>query len=567
MKAEWFYAKSGQKHGPFTAAELRAKAASGEVTPTDLVWKEGMPEWRPAGSLKGLFSSSPQKPPPPLPKQPTAKSSGSNAAQLPGEEATRSIGRKTLADRWLLIGCCLGISIVLTTVVPSIIAPRYLSTSFSEIVAEPEFEKIKYEWDERIQDEVRRRERENTRSRKRQATSDLVENALIWVNLILSCLLGYSVYRNWLVAYRRAFATAIDKLYDQGGPSLPPQFPFTQDERAAPNPIQLWAKVGIVVCALVGVGFLLSFVGAIFCLPFFSAAFLIYMFGISRRRFHGRWLRTAGKGWVEFLPHNVVKRDDGSTGSFALLPNQRFIDFLDNGRLVDCWKILATTESGKLEVLDMLGATFSLKQDKHLPQLSGFSVLGRNALLTHKWEPVNGDVPAIQFTKDGAVIRFDGFAARYTFSGEEPNEVITITTIDNASVELKVLSLSRDEMVLAGDGGTVHYRRGVSISAAEAQKRADAFKEKAKTVGKAALATAGVVGAGIAILGVAAVAAGAAGSSAGSDYDSGGGADVNSGLKRCKGCGGQGVLRYSRERGGIEERRCSVCQGKGWNKG
>jgi hypothetical protein len=109
------------------------------------------------------------------------------------------------------------------------------------------------------------------------------------------------------------------------------------------------------------------------------------------------------------------------------------------------------------------------------------------------------------------MIRFDGFAARYTLSGEEPNEVITVHIDDTQKVQLKVVSLSRDEMVLAGDGGACHYRRGVSITDAESQRRADAAKEQLKAVGKAvgtaALLTVGAVGAGMAVLGVAAASA------------------------------------------------------------
>ena len=137
---------------------------------------------------------------------------------------------------------------------------------------------------------------------------------------------------------------------------------------------------------------------------------------------------------------------------------------------------------------------------------SSFFDTDRSNLLTEKWEPVSGDGPAIQFTDDGAMIRFDGFAAKYTFAGEEPNEIITVHVSGTETIELRVLSLSRDEMVLTGDGGSVHYKRGVSISAAEAKRRSDAFNEKMKAVGKGALLTVGAIGAGIAILGVAAAA-------------------------------------------------------------
>ena len=52
MAAEWHYSKDGQRHGPVSAAELKALAQDGKLTPTDMVWKEGKAAWQPAGSIK-----------------------------------------------------------------------------------------------------------------------------------------------------------------------------------------------------------------------------------------------------------------------------------------------------------------------------------------------------------------------------------------------------------------------------------------------------------------------------------------------------------------------------------
>ena len=47
----WYYSKNGTQLGPVTEQELKAKGGSGEVLATDLVWKEGMPDWLPFGQL------------------------------------------------------------------------------------------------------------------------------------------------------------------------------------------------------------------------------------------------------------------------------------------------------------------------------------------------------------------------------------------------------------------------------------------------------------------------------------------------------------------------------------
>src|SRR5262245_47257526 len=53
----WYYTQDGRQHGPVTEADLRQLAASGGFKRTELVWKEGMPEWTRADLVKELFPS------------------------------------------------------------------------------------------------------------------------------------------------------------------------------------------------------------------------------------------------------------------------------------------------------------------------------------------------------------------------------------------------------------------------------------------------------------------------------------------------------------------------------
>jgi hypothetical protein len=55
MSAVWFVARNGESLGPYTSDALRQMAESGELQHTDLLWKDGMKDWRPAGDSKGLF--------------------------------------------------------------------------------------------------------------------------------------------------------------------------------------------------------------------------------------------------------------------------------------------------------------------------------------------------------------------------------------------------------------------------------------------------------------------------------------------------------------------------------
>jgi hypothetical protein len=78
MSTEWFYTKDGEQLGPVSSKQLSQLAASGELQPTDLVWKEGAPDWKPASIVKGLFAET-TTPPPPVPADSAAATPASPA--------------------------------------------------------------------------------------------------------------------------------------------------------------------------------------------------------------------------------------------------------------------------------------------------------------------------------------------------------------------------------------------------------------------------------------------------------------------------------------------------------
>jgi hypothetical protein len=55
-EAIWYYAQDDREHGPVSAAYIAGMARTGKLRPEDLVWREGMEDWRPARAIKGLFS-------------------------------------------------------------------------------------------------------------------------------------------------------------------------------------------------------------------------------------------------------------------------------------------------------------------------------------------------------------------------------------------------------------------------------------------------------------------------------------------------------------------------------
>lgn len=54
MPDAWFYHRNGEQHGPVSSGELKELANTGQLSPADQIWKEGMEQWQPASRLKGL---------------------------------------------------------------------------------------------------------------------------------------------------------------------------------------------------------------------------------------------------------------------------------------------------------------------------------------------------------------------------------------------------------------------------------------------------------------------------------------------------------------------------------
>jgi hypothetical protein len=57
----WYYAIEDEEKGPVTAAQLKALAASAQLNPDDLVWREGLEDWKPARDVSGLFTGAAAK--------------------------------------------------------------------------------------------------------------------------------------------------------------------------------------------------------------------------------------------------------------------------------------------------------------------------------------------------------------------------------------------------------------------------------------------------------------------------------------------------------------------------
>lgn len=55
-EAIWYFADGDEERGPVTEAQIRTLIGTGNLKADDLVWREGMDDWQPAGEVPGLFA-------------------------------------------------------------------------------------------------------------------------------------------------------------------------------------------------------------------------------------------------------------------------------------------------------------------------------------------------------------------------------------------------------------------------------------------------------------------------------------------------------------------------------
>lgn len=92
--ADWYYVRNGGQQGPVSLEALQQLVASGQLSPTDIVWTEGMSGWQAAAQAPGVLAAGPI--PPPLRAMPIGYASAAPDGQRP-----RSLGDDPGA-RWLL---------------------------------------------------------------------------------------------------------------------------------------------------------------------------------------------------------------------------------------------------------------------------------------------------------------------------------------------------------------------------------------------------------------------------------------------------------------------------------
>jgi len=79
---QWYIARDGKQHGPLSDVEMRTFVAQGHLKPTDLIWRPGFADWRPAPAVFPFQQPEPPAPaPPPRPSAQARQPAASHAPE------------------------------------------------------------------------------------------------------------------------------------------------------------------------------------------------------------------------------------------------------------------------------------------------------------------------------------------------------------------------------------------------------------------------------------------------------------------------------------------------------
>lgn len=312
-------------------------------------------------------------------------------------------------------------------------------------------------------------------------------------------------------------------------PSVPP--PYSPDDPLASIKVlgvRLWQNKRAFWMTLATVIYLFLFVLltttpaefiAYFLLTDFYILGMVSVFVVTRSpaaKLLGKWESRATGNLpalvVEFLKDGtlIVERGSSDTspimgqgrramnGNYRLLEDKSLEITLSNPirKLVE--RVVSFPEWTKPDqlVLTFEGETRTFKQwnpvTKSVASWFADEEEDKKEHLFGRWESLDGQGAAIQFTKDGAFIRAGGLVAKFRLG---PKDTIQVYAEDStATITLEVMSLSKHELAFRADGQGYHYKRVMTFTEAVEQQQWEQTKATMKKVAKGAgVAAAGAV--------------------------------------------------------------------------
>lgn len=140
----WYYSLAGRTYGPISGTSLKALAEAGQLSPADLVRREGTSDWTEASTIEGLFPPAPRPTPArplrggdtspePLPVVLPMPTKGPRPKRNRDDEAERAKNRRTTWTIVTILGAALmltaglaavGFCIAFSTLFDAAITPR-----------------------------------------------------------------------------------------------------------------------------------------------------------------------------------------------------------------------------------------------------------------------------------------------------------------------------------------------------------------------------------------------------------------------------------------------------------
>lgn len=168
---------------------------------------------------------------------------------------------------------------------------------------------------------------------------------------------------------------------------------------------------------------------------------------------------------LEFTPDGNLILSNGKVYRYVTRRNDLLL--YDGDTLATKWEI-AKCDMKTLMVKDDQGKLHEYKRDFSAVKSAASTVgsgLGavwnalrnsqENARLQAKWTAQGGSSPSIEFTGDGAFVRSDGKAGKYTVDWD--SKTISVTLTDKTPLVFEIVSLSPTQLVLSLNGVATTY--------------------------------------------------------------------------------------------------------------
>ena len=102
---DWFYVQNGRQIGPVPVRQFDDLVRAGRITLQTLVWREGLANWQPFGSISATPSSVPTPPAPPPPPDAPSVAQGSRAACAECGSMFPESEMVSFANSWVCATC------------------------------------------------------------------------------------------------------------------------------------------------------------------------------------------------------------------------------------------------------------------------------------------------------------------------------------------------------------------------------------------------------------------------------------------------------------------------------